>query len=75
MTTNKTPANIVFYIRPGMIAKFRRGLPYDIDENYKPIEAFKDYTISKTYAWSGVPDIQTNGYMCVNSDRLMAEGL
>lgn len=75
MTTNKSPANIVYYIKPGMIAKFRRGLPYDVDENYEPVKVFNPYTISKTYSWSEVPDIQTNGYMSVNSDRLMAQGL
>jgi len=74
-TKNKTPPDPVYYVKPGMTASFRRGLTYDVDENYNPISVFKDYSFNKTYTWNSVIDRETNGYMSVNNDRLTATGL
>jgi len=63
MTRNRMPPNDVYYIKPGMVASFRRGLPFDVDNDYNTISAFKENKFTKTYTWEGVPDKETDGYM------------
>lgn len=65
----------VYWTKPGMIAQFRRGFNYDVDDNYNTIEVFKDYRFSKTFNMTTVPDKETDGYMQVNNDRFQAVGL
>lgn len=66
---------IVYYINPGVQTGFRRGSPYDTDDNYELIDVYKDYLYGKQFTFSGVPDKETNGYMQINGAPLEGKGL
>ena len=72
---SRNVVDFVYWDRPGMIAHFRRGFNHDVDIDYNTIDVFKDYRFSKMFIGSQIPDKETDGYMQVNSDRLMDAGL
>ena len=77
--STKTAANntfgIVYYTNPGIYTGFRRGNPYDTDNDYNLIDVFKGYNYGKTFTFIGVPDRETSGYMEINGTPLMNKGL
>lgn len=66
---------IVYYINPGVQTGFRRGSPYDTDDNYELIDVYKDYLYGKQFTFSGVPNKETDGHMQINGAPLEAKGL
>lgn len=66
---------IVYYINPGVQTGFRRGSPYDTDDNYELIDVYKDYLYGKQFTFSGVPNKETDGHMQINGVPLETKGL
>ncbi len=73
VTTNSF--NIVYYTHPGIIAGFRRGNPFNTDDNYNVIDVYQRYDFEKDFTFNGVLDKETDGHMQVNGEPLQAVGL